>query len=97
LARPQPQPRTPGQPNEPSCQRDRWPSEPQTLIAGFPSFGDHPNSQIVFGADGRGYINGAVPTNSSVVGPDNGWALTTPTLQDFPGEDIELSGMGTRR
>ena len=44
----------------------------QTLIAGFPSFGDHPNSQIVFGADGRGYINGAAPTNSSVVGPDNG-------------------------
>ena len=55
---------------------------------------DHPNSQIVFGADGRAYINGAVPTNSSVVGPDNGWALTTPTLQDFPGMDIELSGIG---
>ena len=66
----------------------------QTLIAGFPSFGDHPNSQIVFGADGRGYINGAAPTNSSVVGPDNGWAPTTPTLHDFPGVDIELSGIG---
>src|SRR6516162_9907007 len=65
-----------------------------TVIAGFPSFGDHPNSQIVFGADGRAYINGAAPTNSSVVGPDNGWALTTPTLQDFPGMDIELSGIG---
>src|SRR5712691_9346758 len=25
----------------------------KTIIAGFPSFGDHPNSQIVFGADGR--------------------------------------------
>ena len=25
----------------------------QTFISGFPSFGDHPNSQIVFGADGR--------------------------------------------
>jgi hypothetical protein len=66
----------------------------QTVIAGFPSFGDHPNSQIVFGADGRAYINGAAPTNSSVVGPDNGWALTTPTLHDFPGVDIELSGIG---
>ena len=66
----------------------------QTLIAGFPSFGDHPNSQIVFGADGRAYINGAAPTNSSVVGPDNGWAQTTPTLHDFPGVDIELSGIG---
>jgi hypothetical protein len=66
----------------------------QTLIAGFPSFGDHPNSQIVFGADGRAYINGAAPTNSSVVGPDNSWAPTTPTLHDFPGVDIELSGNG---
>ena len=37
----------------------------QTFIAGFPSFGDHPNSQIVFGDNGRAYINGAAPTNSS--------------------------------
>jgi hypothetical protein len=66
----------------------------QTLIAGFPSFGDHPNSQIVFGPGGLAYINGAAPTNSSVVGPDNGWAPTTPTLHDFPGMDIELSGIG---
>jgi hypothetical protein len=66
----------------------------ETVIAGFPSFGDHPNSQIVFGADGRAYINGAAPTNSGVVGPDNGWATGTPTLQDFPGMDVELSGIG---
>jgi hypothetical protein len=66
----------------------------QTIIAGIPSFGDHPNSQIVFGADGRAYINGAAPTNSGVVGPDNRWAPTTPTLHDFPGVDIELSGLG---
>ena len=43
---------------------------------------------------GRGYINGAAPTNSSVVGPDNGWALNTPSLHDFPGVDVELSGIG---
>jgi hypothetical protein len=66
----------------------------QTMIAGFPSFGDHPNSQIVFGPDGRAYINGAAPTNSGVVGPDNDLALSTPTLHDFPGVDIELSGIG---
>jgi hypothetical protein len=66
----------------------------QTFIAGFPSFGDHPNSQIVFGGNGRAYINGAAPTNSSVVGPDNGWAPSTPTLHDFPGVDVELSGIG---
>jgi hypothetical protein len=66
----------------------------QTFIAGFPSFGDHPNSQIAFGDNGRAYINGAAPTNSSVVGPDNSWAPSTPTLHDFPGVDVELSGIG---
>jgi glucose/arabinose dehydrogenase len=42
----------------------------QTLIAGFPSFGDHPNSQIVFGADGRAYINGPrrpTPVSSGLI------------------------------
>jgi glucose/arabinose dehydrogenase len=76
----------------------------QTLIAGFPSFGDHPNSQIVFGDDGRAYINGAAPTNSSVPGPDDGWLTATPTptapdlskLSDFAGVDVELSGIGYR-
>ena len=66
----------------------------QTVIAGFPSFGDHPNSQIVFSANGRAYINGAAPTNSGVVGPDDGWAPNFPALHDFPGMDIRLSGIG---
>jgi glucose/arabinose dehydrogenase len=81
------------------------PSDPkgtfQTVIVGFPSFGDHPNSQIVFDADGRAYVNGAAPTNSSVPGPDDGWLTsTTPPdlspLSDFPGVNVELSGIGYR-
>jgi hypothetical protein len=73
----------------------------ETVIEGFPSFGDHPNSQIVFGANGRAYINGAAPTNSSVVGPDNGWLTNTantwaPLYSDFPGADVQLSGIGYR-
>jgi hypothetical protein len=74
------------------------PSDPkgtfQTMIAGFPSFGDHPNSQIVFADHGHAYINGAAPTNSGVVGPDDSWAPNFPTLHDFPGVDVELSGIG---
>jgi hypothetical protein len=34
--------------------------------------------------------------NSSVVGPDNGWAVSHPTFHDFPPIDIELSGIGYR-
>ncbi len=66
----------------------------QTVLSGLPSFGDHPASQIVFGPDGRAYFNVAAPTNSSVVGPDNGWAQTHPDLHDFPAVDVELSGIG---
>ncbi len=66
----------------------------ETVLSGLPSFGDHPASQIVFGPDDRAYFNVAAPTNSSVVGPDNGWALSHPTLHDYPAVDIELSGIG---
>jgi len=66
----------------------------QTVVSGIPSFGDHPNSQIVFGPEGRAYFNGAAPTNASVVGPDNGWATSHPTLHDFPAVDVRLSGIG---
>ncbi len=66
----------------------------KTVLSGLPSFGDHPASQIVFGPDDRAYFNVAAPTNSSVVGPDNGWALSHPNLHDFPAVDVELSGIG---
>jgi glucose/arabinose dehydrogenase len=66
----------------------------QTVISGLPFFGDHPGSSIAFGADGRAYLTTGLPTNSSVVGPDNGWAVSLPTFHDFPPVDIELSGVG---
>ena len=66
----------------------------QTVVTGLPSFGDHPASSIAFGSDGRGYTATGLPTNSSVVGPDNGWAVTFPALHDFPPVDIQLSGIG---
>jgi glucose/arabinose dehydrogenase len=68
----------------------------QTVLTGLPFFGDHPASSIAFGADGRAYLMTGLPTNSSVVGPDNGWAVSFPSLSDFPPVDIELSGIGYR-
>jgi glucose/arabinose dehydrogenase len=68
----------------------------QTVLSGLPFFGDHPASSIVFGADGRAYLMTGLPTNSSVVGPDNGWAVSYPSFHDFPPVDIELSGIGYR-
>ncbi|HWD97748.1 MAG TPA: hypothetical protein VG345_01865 [Bryobacteraceae bacterium] len=68
----------------------------QTVLTGLPFFGDHPGSSIAFGADGRAYVLTGLPTNSSVVGPDNGWAVSYPSFHDFPAVDIELSGIGYR-
>ncbi len=68
----------------------------QTVLSGLPFFGDHPGSSVVFGADGRAYLTSGLPTNSSAVGPDNGWAKSFPALHDFPPVDIELSGIGYR-
>ena len=68
----------------------------QTVLSGLPFFGDHPGSSIAFGSDGRAYFTTGLPTNSSVVGPDNGWAINFPTFHDFSPVDIELSGVGYR-
>jgi len=67
----------------------------QTVISGLPYFGDHPGSSIVFG-NGRAYLMSGLPTNSSVVGADNRWAISHPTFHDFPPVDIDLSGVGYR-
>src|ERR1044071_8572667 len=56
----------------------------QTVITGLPYFGDHPGSSIAFGTDGRAYLMTGLPTNSGVVGPDNGWAVSQPALHAFP-------------
>jgi glucose/arabinose dehydrogenase len=66
----------------------------QTVLNGLPFFGDHPGSSIEFGADGRAYFTTGLPTNASVVGPDNGWAVSHPSFHDFPPVDIQLSGIG---
>lgn len=66
----------------------------QTVLSGLPFFGDHPGSSIEFGPHGRAYFTTGLPTNASVVGPDNGWAVSHPTFHDFPPVDIQLSGVG---
>jgi len=68
----------------------------QTVLSGLPSFGDHPAPSIALGDDGRVYFATGLPTNSSVVGPDNSWAVSHPTFRDFSPVDIELSGIGYR-
>ncbi len=65
----------------------------ETVVSGLPSFGDHPAPSVVF-SGGRMYFATGLPTNSSVVGPDNGWAANNPTFHDFPAVDIFLSGTG---
>jgi len=62
------------------------------ILTGLPSFGDHHNNQVVFGQDGKMYFGQGTVTNSGVVGDDNAWLADHPTLHDYPGMIIQLSG-----
>ncbi len=62
------------------------------VLSGLPSWGDHHNNRVVFGADGKMYFGQGTATNSGVVGEDNEWFSNYPFFHDYPGCDIELRG-----
>ncbi|MDP4083210.1 MAG: PQQ-dependent sugar dehydrogenase [Bacillota bacterium] len=62
------------------------------ILTGLPSFGDHHNNRVVFGADGKMYFGQGTATNSGVVGEDNHWLKKFPFFHDFPGATISLTG-----
>lgn len=65
----------------------------QNIIEGLPSWGDHHNNQVVFGADGKMYFGQGTATNSGVVGEDNAeWVEKYPFFHDYPGSTITLKG-----
>lgn len=69
----------------------------QDIISGLPSFGDHHNNQVIFGADGKMYFGQGTATNSGVVGLDNaGWVKKYPYFHDYPGSTIVLNGENYR-
>lgn len=63
------------------------------ILAGLPSFGDHHNNRVAFGADGKMYFGQGTATNSGVVGKDNNrWLKAHPFFHDYPGSFIKLAG-----
>lgn len=62
------------------------------IITGLPSNGDYLNSKVVFGNDGKMYFGQGTRTNSGVVGIDNVWVHTYPSIYDNPGSYIMLNG-----
>jgi glucose/arabinose dehydrogenase len=65
------------------------------LVTGLPSLGDHSNTSMAVGPDGRIYFGVGTATNSGVVGLDNfrmGWLEKFPTFRDVPAHDVILSG-----
>jgi glucose/arabinose dehydrogenase len=62
------------------------------IISGLPSYGDHWNSNITFGDDGKMYFGQGTATNSGVVGIDNYWVHEKPYFCDHPGSYIMLNG-----
>ncbi|MDF2539797.1 MAG: repeat containing protein, partial [Herbinix sp.] len=64
----------------------------EDALSGLPSFGDHQNNQVVFGADGKMYFGQGTATNSGVVGLDNTWIMQHPQFHDYAGTRITLNG-----
>jgi glucose/arabinose dehydrogenase len=67
----------------------------RSVLEGLPSEGDHGNTQLARGPDGRLYLGQGTRTNAGVVGPDNfvdGWLLEHPRLHEIPCEDVVLNG-----
>ncbi len=63
------------------------------ILAGLPSWGDHHNNRVIFGADGKMYFGQGTATNSGVVGMDNaGWVVDHPEVHDLPGTTVTLVG-----
>ncbi|MCO5165222.1 MAG: PQQ-dependent sugar dehydrogenase [Planctomycetes bacterium] len=63
----------------------------RNVVTGLPSLGDHTNTQLTVGPDGRLYFGQGTVTNAGVVGLDNffaGWLPEHPTATDRPARDI---------
>jgi hypothetical protein len=62
------------------------------LINGLPTYGDNGNSNLVF-YRGFMYFGVGTATNSGIVGPDNTWLSSYPSVHDIPCGSIKLSGV----
>jgi glucose/arabinose dehydrogenase len=64
------------------------------LVTGLPSMGDHTNTQLFVGPDGKLYFGQGTVTNSGVVGLDSfvsGWLPQFPDAYDRPARDVRAS------
>ncbi len=69
--------------------------EPDAIVTGLPSLGDHHTNGPVFDEQGSLYFTIGTATNSGVVGEDNfayGWLERHPEFHDIPCESVTLAG-----
>ncbi|HEX9075489.1 MAG TPA: hypothetical protein VF932_06895, partial [Anaerolineae bacterium] len=69
------------------------------IVTGLPSEGDHQNTNIAFGPDGKLYVGQGTVTNAGIVGVDNfalGWLDLHPNLHEVPCQDVKLLGQNYR-
>lgn len=67
----------------------------RAVLDGLPSEGDHPNTRLARGPDGKLYLGQGTRTDAGVVGPDNfadGWPLEHPGRHEVPCRDVVLNG-----
>ncbi len=65
------------------------------ILSKLPAHGDHANTAVVFGPDGKLYFGLGTATNAGVVGEDNiraGWVKAHPDTRDIPCKDVTVRG-----
>lgn len=60
------------------------------IISGLPAEGDYSNSSVIF-QDGKMYFSVGTVTNSGIVGPDNSWLASSPSLRDLPCTEMKIN------
>jgi glucose/arabinose dehydrogenase len=75
---------------------DRKTGELKTILSGFPVWGHHFTSELVFGPDGKMYFGVGDPSNLGVIGLDDyntfGWLPIFPEGHGIPCVDLKLIG-----
>ncbi len=62
------------------------------VISSLPTYGDYKNSSIIFN-NGSMYLAVGTATNSGIVGPDNTWLASYPSIRDVACGSYKLSGV----
>ncbi len=65
------------------------------IVTGLPAYGDYANGPVIFD-NGKMYFSVGTATNSGIVGPDNVWVKSQPSIHDLACTDLKINQLNTQ-